>query len=429
MTKLKQLFPILFTLSLLLSLTWLQMRPKKQVLYLGTYTGSSWDVPNGQDNDYLDDVIKRFEEKYPLIDVVYESGIPKEDYSDWLAEKLITGQDLDVFMVTQEDFNLLVSSDSLMDLTAMVKEGKISTDYYPSALLAGQYQTRQYTLPLEANPTLLCVNQELLQKEGISLPKEPLTLSEFYQLCHRLTKDTDGDGSLDQFGLVSYTWQDALLAYGSDSFSSDGEEVLLNSQSNREALAFYTKLSSLTKQMKVTSDDFDQGKVAFMPMTLAQYRTYKPYPYHIAKYSNFSWTCVQMPKNGDLLNTSKVAHTLVGISAKTKKSALAWQFLNFLSRDPSAQEWLMKKSQGMSVLPKVVESDAIVSLLKADKFGSDALSVTTLSQLEMSAYSLPKFKNYQRQLEKADYLVTQALENDTIDTELVNIQKELERSQ
>ncbi len=47
------------------------------------------------------------------------------------------------------------------------------------------------------------------------------------------------------------------------------------------------KFYNLQKAFKVSADDFDQGKVAFLPMTLAQYRTYKPYPYRIARYSSF----------------------------------------------------------------------------------------------------------------------------------------------
>ena len=40
------------------------------------------------------------------------------------------------------------------------------------------------------------------------------------------------------------------------------------------------------------SEDFDQGKVAFCPLTFAQYRTYQPYPYRISKYTSFKWSCI-----------------------------------------------------------------------------------------------------------------------------------------
>ncbi|MFV8214435.1 sugar ABC transporter substrate-binding protein, partial [Streptococcus pluranimalium] len=36
-------------------------RPKEVKLYLGIHEGSSWGVPQGQDNRVLDDIIDRFE--------------------------------------------------------------------------------------------------------------------------------------------------------------------------------------------------------------------------------------------------------------------------------------------------------------------------------------------------------------------------------
>jgi multiple sugar transport system substrate-binding protein len=45
----------------------------------------------------------------------------------------------------------------------------------------------------------LCCNKELFDKEGIAPPK---TWSQFRAAAKRLTKDADGDGVADQFGLV-----------------------------------------------------------------------------------------------------------------------------------------------------------------------------------------------------------------------------------
>ena len=75
-------------------------------------------------------------------------------------------------------------------------------DYYSVTLEAGRYDGHQYALPLEADPTVLCVNTDLLKKEGITVPKSGFTLEEFYQVCPQVTKDTNNDGILDQFGFA-----------------------------------------------------------------------------------------------------------------------------------------------------------------------------------------------------------------------------------
>ena len=48
----------------------------------------------------LNDAIQRFEEQYPNVKVRFESGIMKEDYSEWLAEKMLSGDTPDVFFCT-----------------------------------------------------------------------------------------------------------------------------------------------------------------------------------------------------------------------------------------------------------------------------------------------------------------------------------------
>ena len=106
-----------------------------------------------------------------------------------------------------------------------------------------------------------------LDKEGIAVPKEGWTLEEFYTICKKPTKDTNGDGQLDQFGSTEYTWKEALAANGGHLFQ--GGMLKLTAPEVKESLTFLQKLEDLNKNYKVSSKDFDQGKVAFYPMTLA----------------------------------------------------------------------------------------------------------------------------------------------------------------
>ncbi|HRM20792.1 MAG TPA: extracellular solute-binding protein, partial [Trichococcus flocculiformis] len=71
-----------------------------------------------------------------------------------------------------EDFNKLSSLGALMPLDELIKANNVSTDiFYESALGSGSYQNTQYALPYEINPTMMCVNRDLLEKEGIAIPE------------------------------------------------------------------------------------------------------------------------------------------------------------------------------------------------------------------------------------------------------------------
>ena len=67
--------------------------PKQQkiVLTFGMFAGNKWDVPDDNCYQMIDQVIKEFEKEYPNVTIKYESGVMKDDYSEWLSQKALKG--------------------------------------------------------------------------------------------------------------------------------------------------------------------------------------------------------------------------------------------------------------------------------------------------------------------------------------------------
>ena len=59
--------------------------PKQQkiVLTFGMFAGNQWGVPDDNCYQMIDQVIKEFEKEYQNITIKYESGVMKDDYSEW----------------------------------------------------------------------------------------------------------------------------------------------------------------------------------------------------------------------------------------------------------------------------------------------------------------------------------------------------------
>lgn len=203
---------------------------QKTILKIGVYAGSSWDVPNGNDYKVINTAIKRFEKLHPSVKVVYESGISKADYSTWLTDQIVAGKQPDVFIVPEDDFNLLSSTGALSNLDSSISTSFYDSIFYNSSYQAGEYNHSHYALPFESNPTMMCINIDLLEKEGISIPKSGWTVDDFYNICKQVTKDTDGDGVIDQYGCVGYTWQQAVAAYGAKLFNETGSKAYFDSE-------------------------------------------------------------------------------------------------------------------------------------------------------------------------------------------------------
>ncbi|MBP2620532.1 ABC transporter substrate-binding protein [Streptococcus panodentis] len=394
-----------------------------KILHIGVYAGSSWDVPNSRENKVLDSLIKEFEQKHPNVKVVYESGIPKKDYADWLAEQVLKGEQPDLFMVPENDFTMLASTGTLKPLDSLLTDQEKAA-FYPVAYKAGQYQGISYALPVESNPMMMCVNKDLLEKEGISIPETGWSLTDFYEICKKVTKDTNGDGVIDQYGMTDYTWQQALVAYGGHLKDKSGINV--DSAEMHQALSFMSKLDTLSQHYKVTSNDFDEGKVAFYPMSLAQYRTYKPYPYHVSKYSSFSWTCIPMPTANGRVQGTQVKTSLFAMSSNTKQEKLAWEFMLLLSQNEKSQQELFEKSQGSPVLKSVVKSEQTQQILQADDFGLDSLTSERLDGMMNRSIKDISLEVDRHTLDQIDYLIEKAIENQEIDSALPSIQKDIE---
>lgn len=398
---------------------------QSKVLRIGIYAGSSWDVPNSRENKVLDQAIERFERAHPDIRVEYESGIPKEDYEDWLSEKILLGEQPDLFLVPESRFSSLARAGAFKSLDGF-QEKETEALYYPVAYQSGLYKGESFALPLESNPIMMCVNQDLLEKEGLAIPETTWTLDDLYRLCQKLTRDTNGDGVVDQFGITDYSWQQALVAYGGQLKHQTG--LNLDSPEMHQALKFMSQLEALNQNYRVSSTDFDQGKVAFFPMSLAHYRTYKPYPYHVAKYSTFAWTCVPMPRALGTNQSTQVKTSLLAMSSKTAHAEEAWELMTLLCADQETQQELFAKSQGASPLKAVVTSPESQKVLQANVFGSHVLTPEKLDyMMDHSALDLGQDLEQER-LERIHYRVDEIIKSGEVDSQLPRLQRELELS-
>lgn len=423
-SKTKKLIITLVSISLVLIYCLINDPSREITLTLGLYAGSSWDVPNGESYQVIDQAIQKFEKKYPNVKIEYKSGIMKDDYSSWLANEITKGTTPDLFMVLSSDFNTLSSIGILKDLNRLIKEDQIDTSmFYQSALLAGN-NSSQYALPYEINPTIMCINHDLLTKENIEIPSSDWTIDDFYKICTQVTKDTNHDKSIDQYGCYGFDWKDAIDCYGLNIFEEDS--CHLDKKEVKEALSYLTKINELSKGYQISSEDFDQGKVAFCPLTFAQYRTYQPYPYRISKYTSFRWSCIPMPGTKTNTVTTHLDASLIGMSSQTKHSQMAWEFLKMLTMDEDIQQSLLNNSKGASPLKKVMLSKKTKEILDTDTMSNASLNQDVLNNLLENTIVEPKFKEYESILEKADYLINQALDQGTIDNDLNKIQKKLE---
>ena len=382
------------------------------VLTIGVISDSYWEVQNGYSYRILEDAIAIFEEEHEGVKVEYVSGILKENYPEWLAEQMILGRAPDVFLVFGENFGDFAEIGALKDLESLMEEddGFVEESFYSSAFRCGQYGGKQYALPYECAPKLMFVNKTILNAEGIPLPQEEWTWNDFYEICRKVTKDTDGNGVPDRFGVVGYTWSDAFDSNGIQLFDRKGTECRLTDDGVREAILFMEKLEGLYDGYNVTGRDFDLGRVAFRPMLFSEYRAYKPYPLSIKKYSGFEWECIPMPSGENGANISELDTLLLAMNADTSEERYAWEFMKLLSGDERIQSEIFTYSEGVSVLKEVTESDETLQLLIESSGDDNGLNLGVLSSAVENAVVAPGFRNREEAVAEVDKAVRDIME-------------------
>ncbi len=401
---------------------------RETVLTVGVVAGSYWDAPTGNCYAVMDAAIARFEQAHPNVRVEYTSGILKRDYSEWLADQFLLGREPDVFLVLPEDFGMLAELGALQPLDSLLEnDSAVSTgDFYDAARQSGEAGGVQYALPYECVPTLMFVNKTLLEAEGIPVPDNDWTWDDFYKICAQVTRDTDGDGTADQFGSYGYTWRDALASNGAALFDENGSSCLIAEPACVEAVEFAQRLEELYTDCDITARSFDEGHVAFRPFLFSDYRTYQPYPWRIKRYSDFEWDCIQMPGGPSGTGRSELSTVLAAISSRSSQQALTWELLKELTCSDETQAMLYTDSHSVSALRRVTQSPQTQQILRQDTPGESQLGLEILPDTMEQAVAAPHFRAYDQALLLAESLVATAMEDDhNLSLQLQRVQREL----
>ena len=381
------------------------MGKQDTVLTIGVYSGSYWNTPNGNCYEILDEAIALFQASHPGVKVEYVSGIPSEDYSEWLAGQILMGSEPDLYFVLPEDFDLLVSSGALACLDERIGEDpEFDTGvYYEPCLRSGQSEGKQYALPHESVPTIMFVNKTLLETNGIAMPENGWTWEDFYEICRQVT-DVDSR----QYGVYGYSWLDAMYSNGASLFSEDGRSCYLAEGNVLDAIQFARRLEELNEGYSVTARDFDEGRVAFCPLLYSEYRAYQPYPWRVKKYSAFEWDCVTMPAGPSGSNISELHTMMLGISSRTRHEDLAWEFCKLLSIDEDIQRKLYTHSHGISPLPAVAEDPELLAQIHHDIPEGSGFSPEMIHQIMGNAVVVPKFDRYSQAIIMAETAIQES---------------------
>lgn len=222
-----------------------------------------------------------------------------------------------------------------------------------------------YGVPFLQEPRVLIANAELLRRSGVRLPTvdDPWTWREFEEVSRTLTKDTDGDGRTDTYG-VAWSMSEPVSQSVNLSLSTGGR-VFYEDADGEDEVRFGPKDSAVAEVVRrqVTEDHtapdnalgmtgsdtlpgFFAGRYAMLPLNFS-------YRQQVVQQApdGFEWTVLPMPTGGPEHGLVQgVAPQTLSVSADSEDRRAAAEFVAYLTRpdhavDLALGDWMLPTSQ------------------------------------------------------------------------------------
>lgn len=120
---------------------------------------------------------------------------PWENYEEKWSSGAASGELPDIGYMYAEMFPTYIDSGAVADMTEYITDEDKEEYLY---LDHGYMMDGQYGFPIVTGvPFVLYYNEDILNELG---EQPPQTWDDFKRICEKATKDTDGDGKVDQYG-------------------------------------------------------------------------------------------------------------------------------------------------------------------------------------------------------------------------------------
>lgn len=213
---------------------------------------SDWHLTEDVWNKSLTEGMAMFQEQYPNIKVIMEPVSYGEKETKYTVESE-AGKAPDVFHVHAFSLPMFYGKGYAKDLTPFIeKEGPGFLDaWYPLPLELVKYEGKVHAMPGDYMTMVLFYNTEMFKAAGLDPDKPPKTWDEFLEYAKTLTRDTDGDGRVDQWGFGTVGTKDPgfslrfgpfIWGFGGDYLTPDLKKSALDSAEAKEAFTFFVEL-------------------------------------------------------------------------------------------------------------------------------------------------------------------------------------------
>jgi multiple sugar transport system substrate-binding protein len=310
-------------------------------------------------------VVEGYKAVNPAVKVNLNHIPAQGDHMNKLSAAFAAGNPPDVFLINYRRYGQFAAKGVLEPLGTYLDQSPTvrATDYYTESLTAFTYDNTLQCIPQNVSSLSVYYNKDLFQRYNVPLPTATWTWQDFLSAAKALTKDTDGNGSLDIHGLGTDV---QLIRLAPFVWSHGGEivdnyerptKLTLDTPAAREAVQFFMDLSRVHKvvpsqvDIQAQSGDsrFISGKLAMWLGSRADTPTFR------ASVKDFTWDVAPMPRDKQ---AATILHSdAYCVAAASKNKTATWDFIQY-ALGPRGQIVAAKLGRTVPSLKSVANSPA-----------------------------------------------------------------------
>ncbi|MDZ8051412.1 MAG: ABC transporter substrate-binding protein [Aulosira sp. ZfuCHP01] len=252
-----------------------------------------WQGVNPPPNrDVLQKLVDKFNQTHPNIQVESLYIGQQDQQMPKILAAVVGNAPPDLLWYNPTIAGQLVELDALIPVDEMLESSPVKNEIDPTLIGSMEYKGKIWSMPFATNNVGVFYRPSLFKAAGIT--KLPRTWQELRQVAQKLTRDTNGDGQIDRYGMLLplgkgeftvFTWLPFMWSSGGELVSGDSQQAagvtLKDNQGAIAALQFWHDLVADGSAMLSEPErgyevgDLVSGKVAMQvtgPWSLGEFQ-------------------------------------------------------------------------------------------------------------------------------------------------------------
>ncbi|MEA5555663.1 ABC transporter substrate-binding protein [Nodularia spumigena] len=192
-----------------------------------------WQGVNPPPNrDVLQNLVDKFNQTHPKIQVESLYAGQQDQQTPKILAAVVGNAPPDLLWYNPTIAGQLVELQALIPLDEKLENSPVKAEIDPALFESMEYQGQIWSLPFATNNVAVYYRPSLFKAAGIT--ELPRTWAEFREVAKKLTRDTNGDGRINQYGMflplgkgefTVFTWLPFMWSSGGELVNSDVQKA------------------------------------------------------------------------------------------------------------------------------------------------------------------------------------------------------------